>query len=344
MLDAPPSSSPSEPTVLDPAPPPPTGKPPSSERGRAFADLPARTALRIANHPRVRPILATRYDRIRARHAASLPDLPIPDRQIVADLDRRGIAIRHLDTFRIHGSERVVEIARRLADGFAGEARRRVARGEDFVVVPGDEIVAEPFLYHFGLGERLLGIAETYLGLPAGFDGVTINYTVADGRAVSTRRWHRDWEDRRMLKVAIYLNDVDAAGGPFEMIPQPTEDHDDRSGFRYGLETDATLPQRFDGRPVPDAVSCKGPAGTIVFTDTARFFHRGRPATGRDRAAIFYSYFARRPRHPFLCERTGLTRSQIDTLSRGLPPRQRRAALWRRELPLWLRLIPPARL
>jgi hypothetical protein len=49
--------------------------------------------------------------------------------------------------------------------------------------------------------------------LPVAYDGASVNYTVADGREVSTRRWHRDWEDRRMLKVAVCLNDVGHGGG-----------------------------------------------------------------------------------------------------------------------------------
>lgn len=171
-----------------------------------------------------------------------------------------------------------------------------------------------------------------------------INYTVADGREISTRKWHRDWEDRRMLKVAVYLHSVDRAGGPFQMIRRHDLMQNDSDGFVYESADDAEIEQRLGADFATDVVSCEGPGGTVIFTDTARFFHRGKPATERDRATIFYSYFARRPRHPFLCERSGMARRDIARLARDLPERQRAAALWRRQLPIALRLIPPATL
>lgn len=127
----------------------------------------------------------------------------------------------------------------------------------------------------------MLAIAEAYLGLPIAYDGPSINYTVADGREVSTRKWHRDWEDRRMLKVAIYLNDVDAEGGPFQMVKRTDADRSEVNGYRYDLASDGQMSARL-GADFRDAiVSCEGAAGTVIFTDTAHFFHRGKPAVAR---------------------------------------------------------------
>jgi len=36
---------------------------------------------------------------------------------------------------------------------------------------------------------------------------------------MGARQWHLDVEDR-MLKIIIYLNDVNLHGGPFEYIPK----------------------------------------------------------------------------------------------------------------------------
>jgi hypothetical protein len=195
-----------------------------------------------------------------------------------------------------------------------------------------------------GLQDRLLDIAENYIGLPPAYDGVTINYTIADGREVSTRQWHRDREDRRMLKVAIYLNDVDESCGPFQLIPRHDTMQNDHAGFNYEQADDAALLERLGPNYLDDVVSCCGPSGTVIFADTARFYHRGKPATARDRMAIFYSYFAHHPRHPFFCERSGIPRNEIARLAERLPPRQQSAALWRQRLSLALRLIPPAAL
>ncbi|MFD1952554.1 hypothetical protein ACFSGX_17385 [Sphingomonas arantia] len=307
-------------------------------------DLPARTALRLMNLGPVRRMMGPRYDAAVDAFRPQRPRLHGIDAQVVAGLERDGIAMVSIAALGLPGSDAMLARATELADAHADEAHRQVAAGAVFNVVPAAQMMTAPELFTWGLSDRLLDIAETYIGLPAAYDGVCINYTVADGREVSTRKWHRDWEDRRMLKVAVYLNDVDGEGGPFEMIARSDSCQNDAGGFRYALSSDRELVELLGPDYAADIVSCVGPAGTVVFTDTARFFHRGRPAVARDRKAIFYSYFAQRPRHPFLCERTGLSRRDIRRLSVGLPPRQLASALWWRQVPLLLRMIPPARI
>ncbi|MGH6745441.1 hypothetical protein [Novosphingobium sp.] len=307
-------------------------------------DLPARTTLKLFNQRHVRSWLGHRYDATVLRHRAALPPLSLPDARIVEDLDTRGIHVTTLGALAIPGGEAVLSRAAALAENFADSARALSREGRSFIIVPPEKIVRSAMIFRWGLQDRLLDIAEAYLGLPAAYDGVAINYTVADGRAVSTRKWHRDWEDRRMLKVAVYLHAVDDAGGPFQQISRPDTLQDDLKGFTYALSDDRELEQRLGAGYEADVVSCEGPRGTVVFCDTARYFHRGKPAISRDRAALFYSYFADPPRHPFLCERTGLSRADIEWMVRRLPERQRRAALWRRRLPPLLKLIPPASL
>jgi hypothetical protein len=70
----------------------------------------------------------------------------------------------------------------------------------------------------WGVSPALLRIAQHYFGLPAAYDGPKVAFTPVDGRQAGTRLWHRDREDRRMIKVAIYLNDVTEGGGPLQAI------------------------------------------------------------------------------------------------------------------------------
>jgi hypothetical protein len=92
-----------------------------------------------------------------------------------------------------------------------------------------------------------------------------------------------------------------------------------------------------------NTTTCTGKAGTLVFTDTARYYHRGMPVTGKARSAIFYSYFGRPPRHPYFCDRSALTRDQLATLVEGMEPAQQDCALWYKALPWSHRIIPPSR-
>ncbi len=36
---------------------------------------------------------------------------------------------------------------------------------------------------------------------------------------VASQRWHRDYNDKHLLKVFLYMSDVDEAAGPFEYVP-----------------------------------------------------------------------------------------------------------------------------
>lgn len=341
LAASPAASLPPQPTPPRPAVPQP-GK--REARRQWLHDLPSRSALRAFNHPWLRPWLGRRHARALDQYRTRLPSLSEADARIVAAIERDGVYITTLDALQIADSATIMRAGAALADAFAPQARDRAAAGEPFLYVPPAWLFDCPTLFEWGLDQRLLDIAESYIGLPAAYDGVCLNYTVADGREVSTRKWHRDWEDRRMLKVAVYLDDVDGEGGPFQIIRRRDSGQDDRNGFDYELADTAELERRLGPDFADDVCSCEGPAGTVIFTDTARFFHRGKPATARDRAALFYSYFARRPRHPFLCERSGMPRADIARLARNLPDRQRQAALWRRGLPLPLRMIPSARL
>lgn len=306
--------------------------------GHWLHDLPARTAFRLTRSPPVSRFLSSRYDRARSRYRAKLPSLSGIDLSVAEALHRDGFCMTSLEALHLPDGEKMLQSAQDLVRHFAEEAKCQAARGKDFLLVSGDAITQHPLLFTWGLSDRLLDIAESYLEMPVAYDGLQIAYTVADGREVSTRRWHRDWEDRRMLKVAIYLNNVDLEGGPMEAIIGPPRS--DEEPFEYALYSDDDI-TRLMG--TSNRVACTGSVGTVILIDTARHYHRGRPAIRSDRGAIFYSYVAYRPRHPFFCERSGLSRAQTMRLSQQLTGRQRQAALWRRRLPALIRLIPSAR-
>src|SRR5690606_31844437 len=60
-------------------------------------DLPARSALRACNHPRVRNLLGQRHASALASHETRLPSLSASDRQIVDTVDREGVFMTTLD-------------------------------------------------------------------------------------------------------------------------------------------------------------------------------------------------------------------------------------------------------
>ena len=193
------------------------------------------------------------------------------------------------------------------------------------------------------MSDRLLDIAENYLGVPIGYDGANVYFTKADGMEAGQRRWHRDAEDRRMLKIALYLNDVDEDGGPLQLLRRQLPDHDRMVRGKFPILSQEKLETALgDFDPDRDVVTCTGKAGTVIFADTAALYHRGKPASARDRCAIFFNYMNRAPLRPFRCERSTISRAQTRRLAASMPQRQRDCLLWRDSLPLVARIVPPA--
>ena len=327
---------------------------------RRGASLPAELALRGINLP---PVAA----RLERRHAGALSravagPLEQGEAEVVAALERDGVCITSLgalglarrgtamagseasrgaEASRDAGGEDVLACGQVLAAALAARVAGMGERRPTMIAATPDDMLRNPALYRFGLDAAVLRIVSAYLRLPVAYDGPLLFHTPADGREAGTRKWHLDREDRRVIKLALYLHDVDDAAGPFQILRHETR----RAGqaFRYPVCDTAALGEQL-GRAVgpQDVTTCTGPAGTLVFADTGRFYHRGKPATGRARSAVFYGYFARRPRHPFFCARSGLARAQIARLVEGLTAAQQACALWRDGLPLLARLVPPS--
>ena len=263
---------------------------------------------------------------------------------VVDGLQRDGYFVTTLDSLGVAQAENV-PILERGATISEVLAKRAAAPNQLHPAAicnnPGD-LLANPMIYRWGLHPTLLRIVESYLRQPVAYDGPIVFYTEANQAEEGTRKWHLDREDRRVVKVALYLHDVDEETGPFEIFPRMPQNSDGR--FKYPVVTTATL-ERLLGLQTNtmETVTCTGPAGTLVFAETGRFYHRGKPPTRNDRAAIFYGYFARPPRNPFYCERARLSRGQIMQLIEGLSPEQRASALWRDVVPWPIRLIPASK-
>jgi hypothetical protein len=244
---------------------------------------------------------------------------------VVDGLQRDGLFITSLENLGIVQAEGVpiLESGARIADVLAKRVATLNQPHPAAVTSHPSDLMANPMIYRWGLHATLLRIVETYLRQPVAYDGPIAFYTEANKVEEGTRKWHLDREE----------------SGPFQLLPRLPQNSEGR--FKYPVVTTATL-ERSLGIPsnTIEPITCVGQAGTLVFAETGRFYHRGKPPTGNDRAAIFYGYFARPPRNPFYCERARLSRRQIVDLIEGLSPEQRASALWRDVIPWPIRLIP----
>jgi hypothetical protein len=296
---------------------------------------PADLGCHIVALPQVASRLDARYQSTKREHAPRIPKVIDDDKEIIDGLKANGVFVTSLENMRIPDTDCLLYQADTLGRQCQPFARSFQAGA--------DAILAYPHIYRWGLHDRLLDIAENYLGVPVGYDGINVYFTKADGSETGARCWHRDSEDRQMLKIAVYLQDVDEGSGPFQVLRRRIDQFSPLKGGLFPVfsqrELEDALPD-FD--MARDVVSCVGKRGTVVISDTASLYHRGMPPITHDRYAIFFNYMSRVPLRPFRCERTTISRAQVSELARELPPRQRDCVLWRKALPLVARILPPA--
>jgi hypothetical protein len=298
-------------------------------------EAPANLGSQVVAWPPLASRMQESYARTKRLHEAHLPHLRDSDARIVEDLRTSGVSTTSLQAMEIEGVDAL------LADAYALVARH--SPWTRSFQAGGADLVAHDKIIRWGLSDRLLDIAENHLGVPVGYDGANVFFTKADGIEAGQRRWHRDAEDRRMLKIALYLNDVDDDGGPLQVLRRQLPDHDRMVRGKFPILSQEKLETALDDfDPDRDVVTCTGKAGTVIFADTAALYHRGKPASARDRCAIFFSYMNRAPLRPFRCERSPISRAQTKRLAASMPQRQRDCLLWRDSLPLVARIVPPA--
>src|SRR4029077_4655454 len=152
-------------------------------------------------------------------------------------------------------------------------------------VPDAEPLLAEPEPYLFALSEPLLDLVEAYMGLPVGYFGVSVKREIANGLLEGTRNFNRDPEDENVLKIIIYLNDVDAGTGPFQCLNSPDSE---KVGRARGTELERIVPPS-------NWVTCLGPRLTANVCDTARCLHRASPPLTTDHYSITFSYVSERP-------------------------------------------------
>jgi hypothetical protein len=269
---------------------------------------------RVASGLERRGVVATYelHDRVlanrasRRRYAQGPPPLDETQRGVVDRLREDGYAT--LPLAELVEDEGVLAELREAAERFVSETEAALgaeAEGAeaDLRRRPGKEFVVREYAYgvqlglddpwlRLGVNRRLLDVANAYLGMCAKLEYVDLWYTppVAEAERRSSQRWHRDFNDRHLLKAFVYLVDVDEDAGPFEYVPRSAP----------GGELDALWPWRplGDNYPPQDelaervadrAVTFTAPAWTLILCNTCGF-HRGGFATGKPRALATFTW------------------------------------------------------
>ena len=226
--------------------------------------------------------------------------------RIAQQLVERGIVFDLADQFLTkEGQIALLEVSTEVLDlSRASKTQVIVAGGgtdhsKSYLVflIPWDaEHLADSPLIKLGLDKKLLGIVSSYLGLFPQLHaiGAWLNFPTQD-EAKETQLFHRDPEDAKIIKVFIYLNDVDENCGPFTYIPgthpfgsAAAKRPEHMSGIRISDEDmNAVLPREA-------WLQCTGPANTMILADTVGY-HRGQKPKNRNRILITFTYTSGKP-------------------------------------------------
>lgn len=193
-----------------------------------------------------------------------------------------------------------------MRDRFVAETEAGLATGGESVRVrAGKEFVARLHSYGVDLGlddpwfsacasRRMLDVANAYLRMWSKLEYVDVWYSVPqpDGaERISSQLWHRDYNDKHLLKAFLHLVDVEEEMGPFQYVPgsQPGGQYADAwpwSPLGQNYPSEEELEQRI---PASEVRTFTGPAASLLFCNTAGF-HRGGFSTGKPRVLATVTY------------------------------------------------------
>ena len=241
---------------------------------------------------------------------ARSPLTPVEARA-VDDLEKTGIAIAHVSDLCAPGifpellnyaNERLAnpEVTSRLQRLVRLGAGGSKTKNSFLVDLWGGEHILDPThpFIRFSLSQPVLSVVNGYLGMFSKFREFFLQATApipAGTMPFASQRWHADPDDRKLVKIFLYLNDVDETAGPLSYIRYSHSAGKWRDFFPYAPKIKSRHPDpAMIERIIPpeDIAVAAGKAGTIIFCDTSGV-HRGGYATGRERIMYTSVYTSR---------------------------------------------------
>lgn len=207
-------------------------------------------------------------------------------KRIVEEVERDGIAVTTLT--ELFPGEPLLEKLQQYIDSIPEDVGQQNKKSFLRHYWPLDVALDlnNPFLT-FALSPMILGITNAYMGMWTRLKHYTVNRTIPVPSTAApqfSQRWHRDPQEKRMIKVFIYLSNVDEGCGPFTYVIKSTH------GKKYGSlfpqnPPEGSYPNTEDVERLINPNDMKvmtGKAGTVIFCDTTGI-HRGGYATTGER-------------------------------------------------------------
>jgi hypothetical protein len=224
--------------------------------------------------------------------------------RVLGELDEQGYSL--LTFGELFADSQHWQELESMRDRFVAETEIDLAAGGDNVRVrAGKEFVVRMHSYGVDVGlddpwfracvsHRMLDVANSYLRMWSKLEYLDVWYSVpqpATGERISSQLWHRDYNDKHLLKAFLHLVDVDDEMGPFQYVPgsQPGGRYADAwpwSPLGQNYPSEQELEERI---PASDVRTFTGPKASLLFCNTAGF-HRGGFSTSAPRVLATVTY------------------------------------------------------
>ena len=173
------------------------------------------------------------------------------------------------------------------------------AKQDDYILKMNPENSVHPLshpLLAIGLSAPVLHVVSSYMNLWPKLIYTDTWYSIPldPGKRIGSQQWHRDPEDKQMVKVYLYFSEVDESAGAMEYILGTSNTHG-RQGLKIGewkaaganLYPSAELVEQ--SFPASQRFSCAGQVGTLLFCDTTGL-HRGGISRSRPRIVATWTF------------------------------------------------------
>lgn len=238
----------------------------------------------------------------RKRFESHPPDLDHIQRETVERLRTEGLCV--VPFTKLFSEELWQELADDAA-GFTREMESQVSDGSDPEAIGSEKkpfgrrsarealTLDGPWL-RLGASSRMLDIVNSYLRLWAKLTYGDQWYSPPRGSEadrVGSMRWHRDFNDKHLVKVFIYLCDVDEGTGPLEYVPGSARQGPYVDEWPWRPLSEHYPSQEELGDRIPESAmrTLTGPTGSIIFCNTSGF-HRGGYVTEKPRDMWVFHY------------------------------------------------------
>jgi len=250
-------------------------------------------------------VLDTAYRVDRFHQGRYLPPLDGLGRRVLDVLQGGDIAVRPLDEFKLASTPAMESAAESIFAAMGKDLEDGSGTSGEPIIRMSSDV---PELRAWATERRLMAIVGNYLGVPGTFQGVHARIERMNAEQVTSEQWHRDLEDRRMLKIFYFPETVTIEHGPYEYVRDSDLGPDGLKVMRRAAKdalrrnqmglTDHEMAEHVDRKLWRTS---EVPARSLVFADPTAAYHHGRLRT-LPRPSLFFVYTSAFPRHPEYCK------------------------------------------